>query len=467
MRWFGLALLSLAVAEGNAQMIHGCDLPRRWLVAAQDSQADGRVQIVVLGDSNAAQDTTGVQAGVWEWIDAAGRTAYASGVCGFGTNNGNGLYLGNMTGNTDGHRGSFSGGQSYINATAAHSSVEALIGDQSLAPINLTNKGVWVPAGSSMSPSSWTIIIPSARMNEAFTYTQRLYTGSGASIRIQARHESGVSPNFFTTYDDYTYPASSGLSRVTRSIPAATRITATGMQFRLHANGSGIVGGTGGAGALRMQVRYDDTPADTGYSSSLLYYGGSQSLWDCYDHLTDAPKTHESFWEDALLWADRTIVVVYFGMNDRNETGTSHGIGAANNTGAGFIDNYCAIVREVGTKYTAAGGDPNKLAFVLIPAHCTTTPGNLTGIWNALVAYFRDNDRSGAGLPASFPPSTVWRTAVAMPYELSSDAEFTSSGWWNGGDQAHLSTAGYEGYIGRALDTIRDTQAQTNLDAGG
>lgn len=141
--------------------------------------------------------------------------------------------------------------------------------------------------------------------------------------------------------------------------------------------------------------------------------------------------------------AGKVVVFIQSGMNDRIDTGTSVGPApTGSNTGAGFVDNCNAVITLVTNAWSALGYPSEDLCFLVMVSHpvvSTASTGDtvMTAMASAVVtAYGKSNN-----------------VAVFDIRNSTKGAFLQSSGYYDSGGDAHLTTAGYD-YIANQLFSL-------------
>lgn len=152
--------------------------------------------------------------------------------------------------------------------------------------------------------------------------------------------------------------------------------------------------------------------------------------------------------------------VFYLGFNDHAETGTSlGGLGAANSSAAGFIDNIKAMIVRIKARWDAtfgAGTSDSECIFTIIPSHpisdSPTTPGTGT---NAAREGFTQTYRTEAKLFAAGRNDTIvidlFEALGPTPATMLNGQGYTLV---PGSDVIHLNHGGYNFLAGRIANVL-------------
>ena len=143
--------------------------------------------------------------------------------------------------------------------------------------------------------------------------------------------------------------------------------------------------------------------------------------------------------------AGKVIVFIQAGMNDRVDTGTSVGTSpTGSNTGAGFVDNCNAVMTVVTNAWSALGYPAEDLSFIVMVSHPVVSTGS-TG------------DTVMAAM-ASAVATAYYQSNVVTVFDVRNSTKggfLQDSGFYDGGGDPHLTTAGYDYIINQLITKIR------------
>jgi hypothetical protein len=214
-------------------------------------------------------------------------------------------------------------------------------------------------------------------------------------------------------------------------------------------------------GPLVFYYVWAEDPARTqGASFSTLYAVGGNSARDMAEavQVTD-PLTFRVFFGELRERQGATkavLVRINSGLNDRNETLPSRGVGLTpGNSPAAFRDNLQAIIDRLREVWAMAGWPAEELFFVLTVSHPVDDPDD-----EQLLAYRDEADAVARANP---------RTASVRLDRLTTKGEMLANGWYNAGgfDVNHLTRAGFENLASRELVAILSSACVADWDRSG
>ena len=141
--------------------------------------------------------------------------------------------------------------------------------------------------------------------------------------------------------------------------------------------------------------------------------------------------------------AGKVVVFIQAGMNDRVDANTSVGPApTGSNTGAGFVDNCNAVITLVTNAWSALGYPSEDLCFLVMVSHpvvSTASTGDtvMTAMASAVATAYAKSDNVAA---------FDIRNSTKGPF-------LQSSGYYDSGGDAHLTSAGYD-YIANQLFSL-------------
>lgn len=200
---------------------------------------------------------------------------------------------------------------------------------------------------------------------------------------------------------------------------------------------------------LSYYSRIEDRQATEGASVSVMYGLGGKGLWDYAEAVITAPDLE--LWmilnEARRLQVQQGLkpVVVMFvnaGVNDRNYTTQKPSWGPLQlnvqaNSVANYMDNLAGLMNRIESLY-ARYWDVSELSWIIMPSHPQSSPDD-----PSLLGY-----RAAVDQLASSTPSM---TAIDLG-NLVTSTQMTANGWYDSQGTPHLSQAGYDAIAQIALD---------------
>lgn len=447
----GLALAAAHPAlAGPAQFQNGIAnraAVKAWVAAARDARAD----VVMLGDSNQLHAGYG-----WEgaYINAfAARTGlYATGLHWCGENNGIGRGMG------EGYYTILPGGASSgFSFTGAPPELDQFA--RLYDPL-AGSEYLYVPDGVVLPGSRQAGMYVSANLDRTASLRYWLIDGTfdegTGSFTPYVR--LGQSP--WTTFAQFPNSATSvesapTIRAQTFTIPANVGRTGP-VEFRF----SPTWYTEGFVGPLFLLWQRVEQVGAQGVSVHTLYAVGGKSARFMANTLNTA--------SDAMLGAylaqvrrlqpdDRhhTLIRIHQGLNDRNETLPSVGVGLLpGNSPQAYADNISTSIDRILAIWTANGFPEEELAFLVV------TPFNTADPQDAQLTAYRD---AAAELTLAYP-----RLAVIDQGALFSYQQMVSSGYFYASyDRNHLSTTGFNAVVSAEIDLLMANWCIADVDNNG
>jgi len=420
---------------------------RTWVDAVRNDRAD----VVMLGDSNQLHSGYGFEGA---YINALNlRTGiYATGVHWCGENNGIGRGMG------EGYATTSSGGTSSGFAfTGAPASLDqfARLYDPAAG-----SEYLYVPDGVSIAGARQVGMILTGTLDRT------------ASLRFWLT--DGVFDQGEGTYSPYVRMAQSPYSAITQ-FPAVDTYTESTPTLRtqcytLAANPARIGGldfrytptwfNPGFVGPLFLLWQRIEQVDASGASVHTLYAVGGKSARFMANTIVNA--------SDAMLGAyftevrrlqpetnRHTLFRIQQGLNDRNETLPSVGVGLLpGDSPQAYADNIRATIDRIRAVWTAQGFAEQELTFLVV------TPFNVAEPQDEELEGYRD---AAAQLTLVYPRLAVLDQGALISYQ-----DMVNNGYFfNSTDRNHLSAIGYNAVAGAELDVVLTQWCTADFDHNG
>lgn len=451
-RWVcGLALAAAHPAPAaHVEWREGIANPaalRAWVAAARHDRAD----VVMLGDSNQLHSGYG-----WEgaYVNALNvRTGiYATGIHWCGENNGVGRGMGEGYATTN--SGGTSSGFAFTGAPPALDQFARLY-DPAVG-----SEYLYVPEGVSLPGSRQVGMYLFGTLNRAATLRFWLVDGvfdSGEGV-YSPYVRMGQSPySALAQFPSVGTATESAPTLRTQSFTlSADPSRATSLEFRYTPTwfNPGFVGPL-----FLLWQRVEQVEA-VGTSVHTLYAVGGRSARFMANTLVNASDAMLGayFTEVRRLQPDgdrHTLFRIHQGLNDRNETLPSVGVGLLpGNSPQAYADNISATIDRIRTVWTAQGFAEHELAFLVV------TPFNVAEPQDAQLASYRD---AAAQLTLVYPRLAVVDQSALLSYQHMVDHGY----FFNAFDRNHLSVAGFNAVVGAELDLVLTQRCTADFDDNG
>jgi hypothetical protein len=440
------AQLSISGFAGSARA--------RNILQTADSNADS-VDVLTIGDSNIGFNGYGYAGGVYKAMQGL-CTEYATGIVPGALSGGTASFTGTILGDgltyayvsNNEVSASGSGAQIKLLATEAvtNSTAEqitiALGMNLSLLPsvlgdaktyqgvyldsdINTTTK-IWTSAANRnciiLAASSCPMNVASASMQSRIVYG-KFSTGSGSFKHI----------TWSTVNASPSVPTSGGPSVATST-----------WNFTAPASGSYRVGWDGfsqGAtyyptGPVAIVMQSIIRLATKGFAHTNVMRDPGKTTEQLADRIEAMDKLLDEYLREsrdrqaAAGGSGNAVVVIDSGIN-------------GSETPASYITNNQRIIDRIKMRWATTGGDPKRLAFIVIPTHpVTATINTWTTDRAAIVAAANSWAASQSG---------VCVHDIAVPYPA---ATILSNSWYDSGGQAHLTQTGYQTISANCINTL-------------
>lgn len=454
------AAVGAAVVAGLSPDVHGDDTRRQrpapivkpeallpWIIKAETGRAD----LVAIGDSNQAFQTTGWDHGVSRAMELR-FGLYATGLLSLGENTGQGLGLGY---GYQVHSTASTGQFVYTGAPVElETFMTTTLGMHPLRYLRVpigSQAGGWINQGMYMLGSS--SLDTSAALRFSVTYGVIPGTHPGVfkpSVRI------GQSPFATLIEGDIVQTSGSAYSAATATLDLPREERPFNLDFRLSPWGWNVVGPFVG-----YYVRVENAERERGVSAHTLYALGGDSARDIAARMQGVSDAQLALYFERVRAAQhppvRVLVRINCGLNDRLETLPSVGPigGLDSRTGPGYADNLRAIINRVQQVWQASGWSADELFFLLSVSHVVASPDD-----PLLIAF-----RQAAAEIAQGSPNIA-----ATNFEgITSYGEMLSRGWYElgGFDINHLTQSGFEQLATRELRAIEAGKCWRDLNRDG
>lgn len=406
-------------------------------LAALDMALTRRVDLFIIGDSNAMNGGLGFNHGLSVALSNL-YGLYATGLASCGENTGSGA-------STSPVYSTFCTGGAFTGALAALDSYmpqSANATPANLFPLDYYYQAAGTAAGAMLGAGAGYIDTTAALRGHLCWGSFASGTGN---FQMQAR----------LSYGGYTQQA---IGAVISTNTGANTVNFAQLNIPALAGRGNVELRTAPAGGnvngpfLGYYQRLEQPSRQSGISVHTLSYLGGSGLYQfaaCFNALADKQlQLVLGEGRRLQLQAGQTpIIVIYVnsGLNDRNNVsqpslGPQQDATAA--SAAGYVDNLQALVTRVETAYINAGWPLTELFWVIAPSHRISDPDD-----TQLVSY-----RAAAQSWAA----TRYRTSFVDHASLVTSAYMTANSWYASAiDQAHLSQTGYESLAALAFRPAR------------
>jgi len=325
--------------------------------------------------------------------------------------------------------------------------------------------------GPGVSINSQAFIDYTHHLRYELDYGQRDTTGTPGTFNMFCRR--GESPWTQVAFDSGGItPADAAPTKMITAmldIPADTgRSVSNDLAFQARKVGGAAVDG-------EMFFTYQtvtDLGIAAGYRFTSAYGNGGASLRDCaldMQNASDNTLTHLfSRIRDRQVevgLAPYVVMIVNFGVNDRNETLVSVGPAAVSDgdSAEAYLDNATAFINRIEAIWTLNGWSLNELGFIFIPSHSVSLPtddAELVSYRTAMKSFnqarslldacdeFQTAAQYGSGA------SSWWNSNGTNPDHLSDTVQVNPSGYQEWGidvlDQVLLTAGGGRSWVQQA-----------------
>lgn len=400
-------------------------------ISIKERISNGRVDFVMLGDSNQLYSGSGWDQGWHYGLLNAGYSMYATGLISAHENAGDG-------GGT-GYGYTFNAGQPNAAFATSGAPQDAWLSktDGYISP----HSYAYLASGSFSGAENQGLILsantcpldPTHALQFDLCYGTFDY-GSGQFRPVVRRNESPWTELAGATVTS-TNTGVIGMSTISFSLSADAARAGWPLNYKFGSVAVGVV-----APWFGLWMRASDPGVTAGFSAHTLFGLGGASARTMALSLQSMSDTSLSYYFErvrALQGDDKTVVIVVnSGLNDRNETLTSVGPGAYSDgdSAEAFADNIKGIVNRINDIWVDSGWSLDELFFVLMVSHPVSTPDDAE-----LVSYRSALRSYGATLGS--------RCQVIDISALITADTMSANGWYASGgvDHNHLVSAGYNG----------------------
>ncbi|NNF43962.1 MAG: hypothetical protein HKN62_13145 [Phycisphaerales bacterium] len=450
-----LLLLASPVCARGTAVVDGAEIR-----AALELAATRRIDIVGIGDSNQARDGSGWDEGMhvalldhFDQYASALQTQNENGASGFGA--GYEIAVRTAPAWVDGTIALPGGAPAFFAAFCpAFVAGEAFenvhvpaFSDASVDHDGAVRNGLRLTAASPLDVT--------AALRGSICYGQFAGTGDGGFVpQWRAADGSSLAASPVIASEGYARDA---MATTTLDVPADPARAGQLLDFRIVGAGAGYRGRTY---TLYLRVEHPTRPAGFSYHTwgahsgqSLRYF--ANLIVNNAEGVTDAYKQYY-FAQVRRLQTSSPVVIFWInhGLNDRQESLPSVGPDpvADGDSGPAYADNLQGVIDQILADWTASGGDPAGVYFVLDPSHPVANPDD------AELESYRD----AARLVAQHNP----RTAMVDVSRLTDHEEMLAFGDYHAGgaDVNHLSASGYHRLARLKLEALLAASCPADLD---
>jgi hypothetical protein len=444
--WLSAVVAAGLAAPAAAQTtVDAADLAPVWARGA-----DGRVDVVMLGDSNQLHNGFGWDEG-WNFALRQTFGLYATGLLHAGENNGVGAGVG-WGYNTS---STFAGGQFLYGG--APPELDVLMNEDAWP-----DRYLYVPEGALATGTQNMGMILAGALDESaalrFHVTMATFPGApGADLNARPNVRLDRPPwSIIALGDDVrTRVGAFGVVSGVVDVPAEPgRLGPFAFRYTPFDGAQPVRGPF-----LAYYLRAEEPGRSSGASAHTFFAFGGRSARFMAERLLAMSDAGLDLYfakvRELQAPPRRVLVRIAQGLNDRNDTGPSLGLGLPSNTPEGYADNLRVSMDRIAGVWTRNGWPGDELFFLLAPSHPVADPDE------ELLVRFR---AAADALALSRP-----RTASVRFDRLTSATEMLASGWYNlgGASRNHLSQAGFRALAARELDALRRGACPADLNADG